>query len=110
MDTTTPKYILSILRTNLNVLFSWGAHNFTAENENTLAFMVEGFLFKGRVKVIYDYGSDTFVVRLIKRTGEVQKEETEVYFDNLIDVIDGLVERCPNYEERVRKEYGIVNR
>jgi hypothetical protein len=35
--------------------------------------------------------------------------EADVYADCLVDVIDGLVERTDNYEERVKKEYGLIN-
>ena len=33
-----------------------------------------------------------------------------IYADCLVDVIDGLVERIDNYEERVKKEYGLINK
>ena len=36
--------------------------------------------------------------------------EADVYVDCLVDVIDGLVERTNDYEERVKKEYGLINR
>lgn len=100
------KYILSILRTQLAVVFSWGFHSPKAIADG-LEFQVQGFLFKGVVKVIYDGGSDTFVVRLEQHDGSLYEEQNEVYLDNLVDVIDGMVERTPDYEERVRKEYGL---
>ena len=93
------KYIISILRSQAGVVMSWGFHNAVALR-NGLGFRVQGFLFTGIVKVLYDKGSDTFTVRLEKR---------DVYFDELVNVIDGLVERCPDYENRVRQEYGLSN-
>lgn len=101
------KYILAILRSQAGVVMSWGFHDAVALR-NGLGFFVQGFLFSGVVKVLYDEGSDTFTVRLEKR-GSLHKERQDVCFDELVDVIDGLVERCPDYENRVRQEYGLSN-
>ncbi len=102
------KYIISILRSQAGIVMSWGFHNAVALR-NGLGFRVQGFLFTGIVRVLYDEGSDTFSVRLEKRDGSLYKERQEVYFDELVDVIDRLVERCPDYEKRVRAEYGLSN-
>ena len=102
------EYILSILRTQIAVLFSWGAHNFTAIKDG-LKFNVQGFVFKGIVKVLYDGGSDTFVVRLENADGSLHSEHTEVYLDCLVDVIDRAVEKnCSQseYVEKVNAAYG----
>lgn len=102
-------YILTILRSKAEIVMSWGFHNGIALR-NGLAFCVQGFLFTGVVKVLYEEGSDTFIVRLEKRDGSIYKERQEVYFDELVNVIDTMVERCPDYENRVRAEYGLSNR
>ena len=102
------KYIISILRSQAGIVMSWGFHNAVAL-QNGLAFRVQGFLFKGVVKVLYDEGSDAFNVRCEKRDGSLWRERQFVYFDELVNVIDGLVERCPDYENRVRQEYGLSN-
>lgn len=101
-------YILSILRTQVVILFTWGFHNATAI-ENGLQFNVLGFLFSGIVQVIYDDGSDTFIVRLNNADGSLHSERTDVYLDELVNVIDGLVEKdCSQeeYEAKVKAEYG----
>lgn len=103
------QYILSILRSQAGIVMSWGFHHAIALRDG-LGFRVQGFLFTGIVKVLYDEGSDTFSVRLEKRGGSLYKERREVYFDELVNVIDALVERCPDYENRVRAEYGLSNR
>ncbi len=100
------EYILSILRTQVLVVMSWGAHNFHALR-NGLAFCVEGFLFTGIVKVEYDAASDTFTVKCENKDGSLWKQRQCVYFDELVDVIDELVERCSDYKNRVRQEYGF---
>ena len=102
------KYIISILRSQAGIVMSWGFHNAVALRDG-LGFQVQGFLFTGIVRVLYDEGSDSFTVRLEKRDGSLYKERQDVYFDELVNVIDGLVERCPDYEKRVRQEYGLSN-
>lgn len=100
-------YIISILRTDLPVVLSWGVDGFRAIKDG-LAFRVRGFLFNGIINIIYEAGSDTFNVRLIKGD-EITKEITDVYIDNLVDVIDWNVEKdCSQkeYEEKVSAAYG----
>lgn len=98
-------YIRMILKSQLMVVFSWG-FNSPRAIENGLAFDVQGYLFKGKVEVVYNDGLDLFDIRLINPDGSVKQEETGVYVDCLVEEIDGLVERCPNYEERVAEDYG----
>ena len=100
-------YILSILRTQIMVMLSWGFHDAKAI-ENGLQFCVQGFLHKGKVQVIYDEGWDLFTVRLLDTDGSVKKEEEGIYIDGLVDTIDSLVEKCKNYKDRVRHEYHLV--
>ena len=94
------KYILSILKTNLNVVWSWGTQNYIAF-ENGLQFKVNGFIHKGWVIVKYNEGTDLFNISLLNSKMINKNEVEEVYFDELVNVIDGLVERTSNYEERV---------
>lgn len=102
-------YILSILRSQAAIVLSWGFHNGVAFR-NGLGFCVQGFLFTGIVKVLYDEASDTFTVRCENSDGSLWKERQDVYFDEIVNVIDELVERCPDYENRVRREYGLSSR
>ena len=86
------------------VVLSWG-FNSPISIADGLRFKVQGFKFTGTVEVIYNEGMDLFEVYL--SDGRV---ETDVYADSLVDVIDGLVERTNDYEERVKKEYELINR
>ena len=86
------------------VILSWGFNSPIAIT-NGLRFKVQGFKFTGTVEVIYNEGMDLFEVHL--GDGRV---EADVYADCLVNVIDGLVERTDNYEERVKNEYGLINR
>ena len=97
------KYIISILKTQLMVVWSWGFHNPVAlPNNEGLRFMVTGFKFKGIVEVVYDEGWDLFNVRFIK-DGKVIDTVEEVYLDSLVSVIDDYVERVPDYDKKVQE-------
>ena len=99
------KYIMSILKTRLMVVFSWGFNKPVALN-NGLRFRVQGYKFHGVVDVIYNEGRDLFDVSFIKRN-KVVKSIDGVYFDMLVDTIDDFVEKTSDYKERVTAEYSI---
>lgn len=85
----TAKYIISILRANLNTVLSWGIHNIFGY-ENGLEFKVQGFKFKGWVSINYNEGTDLFDITF-QNNKCVEKIEG-VYADGLVDVIDKHVE------------------
>jgi len=99
------KYIMSILKTQLMVVWSWG-FNSPIAIENGLRFKVQGFKFRGVVDVVYNDGRDLFDVSFIKRN-KVVKSVDGVFFDMLIDTIDDFVEKTSDYKERVTAEYSI---
>ena len=98
------EYIMTIFRTQLMVVLSWGFYKpQRLPNDAGLAFEVDGFLYQGRVEVVYNDGQDLFEVHLSDG-----RAETDVYADCLVRVIDGLVERCNDYKSRVTEEYGLT--
>ena len=99
------KYIMSILKTQLMVVWSWGFHKPVAI-ENGLQFKVQGYKFKGVVEVAYDEGRDLFNVRFLKANTVVNTIEG-VYFDMLVDTIDDYVEKTSDYSDRVSAEHSI---
>jgi len=100
-------YILAILRTSQNVVWSWG-FNSPKPLENGLTFKVQGFLHKGWVTIEYNEGSDLFDITLLSNQLEEVKSIEGVYFDELVDVIDDAVEYCKNYEQKVKDEYPFL--
>lgn len=100
------KYIMSILKTQLMVMWSWG-FNSPMAIENGLRFKVQGFKFKGIVEVVYNEGRDLFAVSFCK-AGRVVKSVDGVYFDELVSVIDNFVEKTADYEEKVKAEYSLI--
>ena len=99
------KYIMTILKTQLMVVWSWGFHKPVAL-ENGLQFRVQGFKFRGVVEVVYNEGRDLFDVSFIK-ANKVVKSIDGVFFDMLVDTIDDFVEKTSDYEKRVAAEYSI---
>jgi len=97
-------YILSILKTDFNIVWSWG-FNSPKPTQNGLVFKVQGFLHKGWVIIQYDEGSDLFDIKLLTDQLKETKSIEGIYIDELIDVIDDAVEYCENYEQRVKNEY-----
>jgi hypothetical protein len=95
-------------------VWSWGATNWSCgqlaeTKESFLAFKVSGLKFKGIVKVILDW-SDTYKVQFIKieKGSEVIKKEiSNVYFDELTDKIDNVVEYTGD-DESYKKALGKI--
>lgn len=100
------QYIISIFRHYLPIVFSWGFSHPQAIL-NGLRFHVRGYIHTGLVEVIYDEGYDLFRVRTLNRNGSTKEEREGIYLDGLVDTIDRMVERVPNYDQRVRQTYGI---
>ncbi|WP_291530617.1 hypothetical protein [Bacteroides sp. UBA939] len=99
------KYIMSILKGQLMVVWSWG-FNSPVTIENGLRFKVQGFKFKGAVEIVYNEGKDLFNINFIKN-GKVSDTIEDVYFDMLVEAIDTRVEKTANYEQRVLNEYSL---
>ena len=85
------KYILEILRTQPIVVFSWGFHNAQALPDG-LRFAVNGYLHQGEVEVVYCEGADLFKVNTLNADGSIKQQETDIYLDCLVNVIDRMVE------------------
>lgn len=102
------EYIMRILKGRIFTVMSWGFHR-PARIENGLRFRVQGYIHTGAVEVLYNEGSDLFDVRTLNEDGSVSQAEEGIYLDCLVDVIDGMVERTPDYKERVERDYGIIN-
>ena len=96
---------MSIFRVKTMIVLSWGFHNPRAI-ENGLLFKVQGFKFRGTVKVEYDEGTDLFNLTFFKGKKAV-KAVKGVFFDLLVDTIDNVVEKTDDYKDRVSKEYSL---
>lgn len=105
------KYILELMRYYPAIVMSWGIDNKSyriaedTEGRCGLEFSVRGFKHKGKVQILYDDGSDTFLYHLISESGEITKTKEDVFLDELIPSIDVDVELVDFYEEMIRQEY-----
>ena len=106
MDTRMAEYIMVILKSRLQIMWSWGCCKFIAL-ENGLMWHVEGYLHTGWVKVLYNEGTDAFDVYFLNNKKQLVKKVEEVYLDSLVDVIDYHVEKDGSfdYEAKVKETY-----
>lgn len=82
--------------TPVNVYFSWGVSKVQYsifKSKPALVLTVNGFLHKGRLLVCYNEGTDAYDLYCIDSDKQIVNEREEVYFDELPDAIDRLVER-----------------
>ena len=107
-DFQMAEYIMKILSLRKITLMSWGFNSPQVITDG-LQFRVNGFKHQGLVQVIYEHGLDLFKIRLVVNENELVKEITEVYVDELTDVIDQNVELVEDYRERVKQEYGNIH-
>ena len=85
---TMANYILSILKAEPIVIMSWGINRIIALPEDRgVSFVVNGFIYKGKVEIVYNAGSDLFDVQIGEET------HTDIYFDELVSFIDREVEK-----------------
>lgn len=102
-------YIMSIFSTQPSVVMSWGVCKFRAlKGDSGITFHVQGYKFNGWVKIVYDEGADLFNVSYLSNQGKIVKEQTGIYFDELINTIDDYVEKTPDYNQRVMQQYSVV--
>lgn len=102
-DSEMTRYILSIFKTKPNVICSWGFRS-PYVVRNGVRFHVNGFQHRGWCEVVYDEGRDTFTFRTFGNKGVTKYEIDDVYFDNLIDVIDSAVETGKLSEELYKEK------
>lgn len=101
----TADYIANILISSSYIIGSWGAIGIRAtefRNMNGLTFMVNGFIHKGIVNIVYNAGGDYFEVFTMNEKAEVKDHVKDVYFDELVDVVDRLVEKGDSTDEEYR--------
>ena len=100
------EYILSIIRSGGPVTWTWGPAIFRPVEYGGMAalrFTVNGFIHKGDVVVAYNRGADTFEVYCLDRDDEVASSKNDVHLGELVDAIDGLVEK-PGSDAEYDKE------
>ena len=108
-DIEIGQYILTILKTRLDIVASWGLDPKTLRPiKYGIQFHVQGFKHTGMVQVTLNEGEDLFEVCLISESGEVVERHESIFLDNLVSVIDNAVEKTEDYEKRISEEYPFL--
>ncbi len=89
-------YILKILRSNMNIFWSWGSRSFVNLNGKGLRLTVSGHHHKGHVYIVLN-GTDLFDVYYCSNRGTIKDVHTDLYFDQLVEVMDNKIERIAAY-------------
>ncbi len=89
--------LVNLIRRTIKSM-SWGSRGWTRyPDDKALRFRVSGHLHKGLVFLTVN-GSDLFDIHLTNLKGEIKETVKDVYIEDLIDTIDGKVERIPAYK------------
>ena len=98
----------------IHIQMSWGVSKRIAcvyMDMPTLKLKVQGFEHKGWVLISLNEGLDLYEIRLMTLKGEVVKTVDQVFFDEMGDLVDRLVERGEGpqekYFEKINEEYGL---
>jgi hypothetical protein len=87
--------LVNTMRRN-QIVWSWGASAWTKMNDQCLRFMVRGHQHQGHVYLAIN-GGDLFDIYLTTSQGLIKHIITDVFINELIDVIDRKVERIDTY-------------
>jgi hypothetical protein len=108
-DIEIGQYILTILKTRLDIVTSWGLDPETLRPiKYGIQFHVQGFKHNGLVRVTLNEGADLFEVCLISDNGEMTDSRESIFLEDLISTIDELVEKTDDYEKRISEEYPFL--
>lgn len=92
----SPRETMQVLSYDKIKFWSWGANNFKNLEGKGVYFKVNGHHHKGYVMICL-HPSDTFDVYFISTHGNIKEHCTNVYVDELTDLIDRKVEKIQAY-------------
>ena len=108
-DIEIGKYILSILKTRIDIVASWGLDPKTLKPIKAgIEFHVQGFKHTGLVRITLNEGADLFEVTLLSDSGEVVKTMDSVFLDTLISTVDEAVEKTDDYDKTLCDTYPFL--
>lgn len=87
---------IKLLRRNINVYFSWGVQALTNYNNRILRFKVNARRHTGHIYITVN-ASDLYNVCLTTTRGTIVKEMNDIYFEDLVQIIDTEIEYVKNY-------------
>jgi len=78
------------------IVWSWGAHNWTKMSKFVLRFTVNGHHHKGHIYISVN-GADYFDIYLTTNRGNIVEIIRDIDISSIIGVIDDRIERIPEY-------------
>ena len=84
--------LVQLLRMNKMRFFCWGVPGFKNHSDRVLSFRVTGLLHTGNVYICVNY-MDLFDVYITSSQNNVKIEMKDIYFDDLFNRIDEVIER-----------------
>lgn len=81
----------------LVIVQTWGAHYWYRMSPNILRFTVDGRHHRGHVYLITNQ-SDLFDIFITTNRGTIKHKFEDIFLDSLVDTIDEVVERIPEYK------------
>lgn len=77
-------------------VMSWGARGWTKMNDKLLRFRVSANRHKGYIFIAVN-GSDLFDIWLTNLKGDIKCNFTDIYLEDVIDIIDEKIEKLKIY-------------
>lgn len=101
-------YIWNILRSQIQILWSWGFSD-VRTIKNGIKFHVQGFKLSGTVEIRLNEGSDLFEVSLFEEDGRLRNTIEGVFIESLVSTIDNEVEYTgEDYADRVKESLEVI--
>ena len=88
--------LFNALKGGGRIIWSWGAHAWTAHKDKWLRFKANGHHHKGHVYITLAF-DDTFTIYYTTTRGTIKGIDTNVYIDVLIETIDNKIEYIKDY-------------
>jgi hypothetical protein len=88
--------LLMVLQANKPIFWSWGAVGWCRIGEKALRFKSNGYHHKGHVYISLN-GKDLYDVLLTSMMGTIIDEIKDIYWDDLVEIIDNRIEKIPEY-------------
>ena len=108
-DIEIGQYILTILKSRLDIVASWGFDPKTLKPIKAgIEFHVQGFKHTGLVRITLNEGADLFEVTLLSDSGEAVKTMDSVFLDTLISTVDEAVEKTDDYDKTLCDTYPFL--
>ena len=86
----------NLLTHNKPIFWSWGVEKFINYGNKILKFKTNGHHHKGNVYISVN-GSDLFNVVLTSIQNNIKEELTDIYFEDLVNILDIKIERIKEY-------------